>query len=1144
MLMEQFLRIFFLSFFISLVGINSNAQINDDFSDGDFTINPTWAGFDTSFQIDNGWLRSNGPQASSVIYLSTPNALFDSVEWNILLRLDFNPSTTNFVRIYLSSNTSNLTGSLNGYYIQFGEAGTAPDSLDIFKQTGTTSIKLFTGASGIMTSTTSNTVRIKVTRLPGGVWNVYTDKTGGFNFSLEGGFTDNSFSSASFFGVVADYNTASRYNQYYFDDINIQKIVEDTTKPNVVSTTVLSPNTIDVLFSEAVDLISAQTMSNYAVNNSIGNAITAVRDAANFALVHLTFVNSFQNATNYNLNITGVKDLSNNVMNNYTTNFSIYTPQPYDILINELMADPDPVVGWPSVEFVELYNRTSFPIDLGGWKLADASSTITLGTYIIQPDSFVILCRADSAILFQNLNVAILPVSSLPSLNNSSDELTLRKPNNDIIHSINYLSSWYNSSVKSDGGWTLELINPYNPCLSTGNWTASNHPSGATPGRRNSVYNTTTTSPLTLLNIEINSSASITLNFNQEVNKTDAENIANYVINQGVGNPQTAQLDSFIFSKVKLTFTTPFDSTIIYTVTANIANCASTTISTQNQLPFALPRKVEKFDVVIHEILPDPEPVAGLPNAEFVEIYNRSNKTFNTKNWTLSKAGSSGATLPDYLLLPDSFLIITSASNLSLFSGYTSVIGLSSFPSLTNSADQILLRDNSGSLIHYLEYSDSWFGTSSKINGGWTLEMIDAENPCSGEGNWRPSNDPTGGTPGRKNSVESQNPDTILPRLIRAALEDANTLILYFNEPINNGSAAVATNYTIDLGVDNPAVALPVPFGYKTVQLEFVQNFQPKTIYTITVNNLSDCSGNSLGMSNTARFALPDTATAGDIIINEILFNPSTEGYDFVELYNHSDKVFELSNLEIVEYDLIEPDKILEQSSLTDENYLLFPNEYVVITQKRSDVIQRYTIQNPDVLLEVSSVPNLPDDEGAIAIKIKNGVTIDSLTYSEKWHFGLLDIKDGVSLERINFDVPANNKSSWHSAASTIGFATPTYLNSQFSETGILEDAVSVTPKIFTPDNDGDNDYTFLEYEFAEPGYVANLTVFDAAGREIVHLAKNETLSASGRFQWNGTNADNQKARVGIYFFYLEVFNLQGKVKRFKREIVLGAKLN
>jgi hypothetical protein len=75
-----------------------------------------------------------------------------------------------------------------------------------------------------------------------------------------------------------------------------------------------------------------------------------------------------------------------------------------------------------------------------------------------------------------------------------------------------------------------------------------------------------------------------------------------------------------------------------------------------------------------------------------------------------------------------------------------------------------------------------------------------------------------------------------------------------------------------------------------------------------------------------------------------------------------------------------------------------------------------------------------------------------ALTYSEKWHFGLLDIKDGVSLERINFDKPLPmNKSSWHSAASTVGFATPTYLNSQFSETGILEDAVPFLPKSFTP---------------------------------------------------------------------------------------------
>jgi len=1142
--MEHFLRIFFLSFFTGLLSLSSVAQVVDDFSDGDFITNPTWSGSDTSFVIDNGWLRSNGPQASSNIYLSTPNTLFDSAEWNILLRLDFNPSSTNYVRVYLASNNANLSGSLNGYYIQFGQVGTAPDSLEIFRQNGTTSTKVFAGVSGIMSNSTTNVVRIKVTRLPGGVWNVYAVKNTSYNYTFEGSFTDNTITSTGFFGLVARYSTASRYNQYYFDDIVIQKIVVDTIKPTVASASVLSANTIDVLFSEAVDVASAQLLTNYSVNNNIGNATSAVRDGNNFSLVHLTFANNFQNATNYILSVSGVADLSGNVMNFFSTNFSVYTPQPYDILINELMADPDPVVGWPNVEFVELYNRTTFPIDLTGWKFSDATSTITLGAYTIEPDSFAVLCRADSAVLFQNVGIAVLPVSSLPSLNNTSDELKIRRPDNTIIHSVNYSSSWYNSSVKNDGGWTLEMINPNNPCVSIGNWTASNHPSGGTPGKRNSVYNTSSTSALALLNIEINNNSSITLNFNQDVNKADAEVITNYIINQGVGNPQTAQIDSFIFSKVKLNFATPFDSLLIYTITANITNCAGTAISSQNSLQFALPRKVEKFDVVIHEILPDPDPVIGLPNAEFVEIYNRSNKAFNTNNWTLSKAGSSAATLPSYLLLPDSFLIITSTTNFPLFSAHSAVIGVSSFPTLTNSGDQILLRDNSGSLIHYLEYSDSWFGSSSKINGGWTLEMIDAENPCSGEGNWQPSNDPSGGTPGRKNSVTAQNPDTILPRLVRAALEDANTLILYFNEPINNGDASIASNYTIDQGVGQPAVALPVPFSYKTVQLEFVQNFQPKTIYTITTKNLTDCSGNTLGSNNSARFAIPDTAAPGDIIINEILFNPSTAGYDFVELYNRSDKVFDLSAFEILEYDIAEAEKILEQSAVAKFSYLLFPNEYAVVTGKASDIKQQYAVLNPDALIETSSMPNYPDKEGTCVIRLKNSFAIDSLTYSEKWHLGLLDTKDGASLERINFDVPSNDKNSWHSGASTVGFATPSYLNSQYTETGILEDAISVSPKAFTPDNDGENDFTFLEYEFAEAGYVANLIVYDAVGREIAHLAKNETLGSSGRFQWNGTNADNQKARIGIYFFYLEVFNLQGKVKRFKREVVLGAKLN
>ena len=100
-----------------------------------------------------------------------------------------------------------------------------------------------------------------------------------------------------------------------------------------------------------------------------------------------------------------------------------------------------------------------------------------------------------------------------------------------------------------------------------------------------------------------------------------------------------------------------------------------------------------------------------------------------------------------------------------------------------------------------------------------------------------------------------------------------------------------------------------------------------------------------------------------------------------------------------------------------------------------------------------------------------------------------------------------------------------------------------MTPEVFTPDNDGDKDYTFINYKFSETGYTINIRIYDANGREIRNLVRNELLGSEGKFQWDGVDNENQKARIGIYIVYMEVFNLSGKVKKFKKQVVLGAKL-
>jgi hypothetical protein len=281
-----------------------------------------------------------------------------------------------------------------------------------------------------------------------------------------------------------------------------------------------------------------------------------------------------------------------------------------------------------------------------------------------------------------------------------------------------------------------------------------------------------------------------------------------------------------------------------------------------------------------------------------------------------------------------------------------------------------------------------------------------------------------------------------------------------------------------------------------------------------------------------------------DIVINEILFNPKTGGYDFIELYNRSDHVIDLKQFYIIERDVVNPENILEQTSITTQGFLLQPKSFVVLSENIESIQQNFFVEDPTALLQVSSLPNFPDDGGICILRSHHSVVVDSLSFSNQWHFALLDIEDGVSLERIDYNRATLDKNNWHSAASTVGFATPTYRNSQFSETGITDDEIKIDPEIFTPDNDGEKDFTSIHYKFVEHGYLMNAAVYDIRGREIRNLIKNELLGTEGAFQWDGLDNDNQKARVGIYLLHLEIFNLQGQVKKFNKQVVLGAKLD
>ncbi|MCK5170321.1 MAG: gliding motility-associated C-terminal domain-containing protein, partial [Bacteroidales bacterium] len=288
---------------------------------------------------------------------------------------------------------------------------------------------------------------------------------------------------------------------------------------------------------------------------------------------------------------------------------------------------------------------------------------------------------------------------------------------------------------------------------------------------------------------------------------------------------------------------------------------------------------------------------------------------------------------------------------------------------------------------------------------------------------------------------------------------------------------------------------------------------------------------------NTSLYTVEGEFSSDDVIS----FNPLPDAYDFIEIYNRSDKTIDLQELFVATYDMDEGGfKSVEQ--IIEEGYLLFPKSFVVLSEDPEIVKQQYYSSNPEAFIKIKSLPSLNDDEGVIYLLDKWQNVIDFMTYSESMQFPLLATAEGVSLERINYERPSEDKTNWHSASELVGFATPAYENSQFMELEDIEDEVNIEPEVFSPDNDGFEDVANISFTFDEPGYVANIKIFDSKGRLIRYLANNQLLGINGVITWDGLDDKNQKAPVGIYVVFIEIFDLDGNVKQFKKSVVIAAK--
>lgn len=642
-----------------------------------------------------------------------------------------------------------------------------------------------------------------------------------------------------------------------------------------------------------------------------------------------------------------------------------------------------------------------------------------------------------------------------------------------------------------------------------------------------------------LLSASAGSATLVNVVFDETLEASSAENVANYNINNGVGAPASASLQADK-KTVQLGLNTGLAGGNYVLQTSGIQDLAGNAGAAQTaNFSFVNLGTASEFDILINEIMADPSPTAGLPEVEWIELYNRSTKTIALNTLRIDDAGTP-QTLPAYNLLPNSYVILatpTSAAALSpLFANTLSVNG---FPSLNNDGDVLSLTTASGALIDRVAYSINWHDNTDKKNGGWSLERINPNTPCLGSENWRSCPLVPGGTPGAANAALNLSQDVTAPVLLSAFPESATSISLVFSEGLDRTSAGNLAGYSLT-PARLIAGATQSATDRRVVTLQLSEALESGQVYQLVASQLvTDCSGNPVQVSGPQiQVGLPETPARGEVLANEILCNPASGGARFVEYVNVSKKIFSLEYFFLANFNGGADVRPIQQKRL------FFPGEFLVFTSNPSDIISRFDSIHPSQVLFLSG-PSYSDKSDNLTIYWSNSgqtVILDSLNYSDDWHNALFSIGDreGVALERIRTDVPTNLASNWTSASPirTGAPGTPTLPNTQQRNAiPAITDLIQLPNKRLSPDDDGYEDFLDILYVVPETGYAATVTVYDADGTPVKRLVRQSLIGTEGNLRWDGDSDEGTRVRPGIYILYFEIFNPDGSVKHEKKTV-------
>ncbi|MCC7429692.1 lamin tail domain-containing protein [bacterium] len=833
------------------------------------------------------------------------------------------------------------------------------------------------------------------------------------------------------------------------------------------------------------------------------------------------------------------------------------------VLLTEIF--PNPLGSDSQKEFVEILNSGTNSINLIGWKISDNSSTDDLVDagegLILLPNQFAIILENDYDLATGEYN-GIIPDSALiikvddstigNGLLNSSETITILDNSGNAIDFFTYLTT--------TEGYTTERVGTSNTWLQS-------LIQGGTPGFTNSVSPKDKDLALTKISIPESSTQKIEVLF-------QIKNLGNviadsFTVEFFVDSLKISEQNFFnLTDSLNATFSKPNSQNGSFFISLklfwqNDQNPANDTLSIVANVPFN-----EKM-ILFSEIFPAPQ----TGKAEWLEIINNSSQTLNLNNWEIQDAAGGKIPLSGTL---ESGKFLTFAQNTNFFTDFPNsacAIVPTSWASLNNTSEILVLKDFSGKIIDSLSYETTW-----EISTGISHERLSLDASTNDANNWKPSLDLLGGTPCFTNSFNGLTfPHTKNAILINEFLpvptdSNAEWIEFYnnFNEKIDlkgwtlenasgtkvhlsgvlevgefltfsqknipNLTCAIVPTTWVTLTNTSGTIILKDFLGFVIDSLTYTSNWkilsgisQERLSYTVatsdssnwlssaSVENGTPCSANSFLLTD---FNFP----AKTLVINEVMYSPFTDFSEYAEIFNNSQTKIQLNAWELV--------KAKPTTKIRFPVYELLPQDFVVFAKDTTFFELFPEAKNKTMILPNFFSLSTADTLRILTPKLEE---IDFLAYDSD--FGG---NTGISIEKIN---PAleNKSENWRSSVRFEG-GTPTQKNSVFLEIQTkTEFDVFVLPNPFSPNGDGKEDQTLISWKTNEPNLLVDIKIFDVKGRKIKNLANSENLGGTSNLLWGGKTDKGEKARIGVYVILFEAKTSGGdKILRKKLTVVLA----